>query len=321
MALAGQREVVVAIEADLARTAGHARGERGDRRPGAGLALLAAEAAAHAPRLDGDERVRYSEDAGDDVLRLGRILRRSVHRHLVAFAGKGERRLALEIEMLLPADRELALKPMRRLADRGGGVAAPEGIVVLHPLAADERVGDRDRRRLRLDVDPGEPRRPARLVARASDDGEQRLAVEHDLVGRRTSGSSANTGAISFLPGISAAVRTATTPGAARTALQVQALQFARGLVGHADRDMQRARGLADVVDIVRRALDVQNGGIMRQRLMNDRGRKGDVGYIIRRHGAFRSASAHSRRRSPAAPFREGWRRPSCDRRRSRAGR
>ena len=113
VALAGQREVVVAIEADLARSARHARGERGDRRPGAGLAFLAAEAAAHAPRLHGDEGVRDSEDAGDDVLRLGRVLRRGVHRHLVPFAGKGERRLALEIEMLLPADRELAIQPMR----------------------------------------------------------------------------------------------------------------------------------------------------------------------------------------------------------------
>ena len=84
VALAGQREIVVAIEADLARLARHPRGERGDRRPGAGLALLAAEAAAHAAGLDGDERVGDAENARDDVLRLGRVLRRGVHRHLVA---------------------------------------------------------------------------------------------------------------------------------------------------------------------------------------------------------------------------------------------
>ena len=104
VALAGQCEIVVAIEADLARSPRQARGERRDRRPGAGLAFLAAEAAAHPAGFHGDEGVRYAEDAGDDVLRLRRILRRSVHRHLVAFAGKGERRLAFEIEMLLPAD-------------------------------------------------------------------------------------------------------------------------------------------------------------------------------------------------------------------------
>ena len=104
MALAGQREVVVAIEADLARLSRKPRGERGDRRPGAGLTFLAAEAAAHAARLHGDEGVGDSKDAGDNVLGLRRVLRRSVHRHLVRFAGKGERRLAFEIEMLLTAD-------------------------------------------------------------------------------------------------------------------------------------------------------------------------------------------------------------------------
>ena len=97
------------------------------------------------------------------------------------------------------------------------------------------------------------------------------------------SGSSANTGAMSFLPGMSGAVRTATTPGAARTALQIKALQPAAGLVGHADRDMQRSRGLADVVDIGRRALNMQAGGIVRQRLVDDRGREVEFGS---RHSA-----------------------------------
>ena len=88
--------------------------------------------------------------------------------------------------MLLPADREFALEPMRRLADRGGRVAAPEGIIILHPRAGDERVCNRDGRRLGLDIDPGEPRRPAGLVAGAGDDGEQRLTVEHHfLVGKK----------------------------------------------------------------------------------------------------------------------------------------
>ena len=80
------------------------RGKRRDRRPSAGLAFLAAEAPAHSTRLDRHEGVRYSQDAGDDVLRLGRILRRSMHGHVVRFARKGEGRLALEIKMLLPAD-------------------------------------------------------------------------------------------------------------------------------------------------------------------------------------------------------------------------
>jgi hypothetical protein len=43
-----------------------------------------------------------------------------------------------------------------------------------------------------------------------------------------------------------------------------------RRLYCHADRDMQRARGLADVVHISGRALDMQAHGIVRQRLVND---------------------------------------------------
>ena len=104
VALAGQHEIVVAVEPDLAGRAGDLGAERGDRRPGAGLALLAAEAAAHPPRLDADERVGNAEDPRDDMLHLGRVLRRGVHEHLGALAGDRERGLALEIEMLLPAD-------------------------------------------------------------------------------------------------------------------------------------------------------------------------------------------------------------------------
>ncbi len=296
VALAGQHEIVVAIEPDLARMACHPRGERSDRGPGAGLALLAAEAAAHPARFDRDEGVRDPENARDDVLRLRRVLRRSVHRHLVAFAGKGERRLAFEIEMLLSADCELTLKPARGFVDRGGRVATPEGVIVLHARAGHERVGNGDRRPLRLDVDLGETRRPAGLVACAGDDGEQRLAVEHHvlvseqrLVGehRRDVVLAGNIG------------RRQNGDDARRRArrLEVQALQSAAGLVGHADRDMQRARGLADIVDIVRRALNVQTRGIVRQRLMDDGGRESETGVVIRRHGAFQSGSARLRRR------------------------
>src|SRR5208337_809335 len=117
VALAGHHEIVVAIQPNLARPARHARGERGHGRPRARLALLAAEPAAHASGLDGDEGVGNAEDARHDMLRLGRILARGVYRHLVAFSGNGERGLALEIEMLLAADREPALELVGRLVD------------------------------------------------------------------------------------------------------------------------------------------------------------------------------------------------------------
>ncbi len=181
MALAGQHEIVVAVQPDLARPAGHARRQRGQGRPGARLAFLAAETAAHASGFDGDEGVRNAKNARHDVLRFRRILARGVHGHLVAFARNGEGSLALEIEVLLAADRKPALELVRRRIDGGSGPAAGEGIVLLHALAGLQRVGDRQRRGLLLDLDPGEASRPPRLVARAGDHGEQRLPVKRDF--------------------------------------------------------------------------------------------------------------------------------------------
>jgi hypothetical protein len=319
VALAGQHEIVVAIESDLAGMARHPRGERSDRGPSAGLALLATEAAPHPARFDRNEGVQDAEDARDDVLRLRRVLRRSVHCHLVALAGKGERRLAFEIEMLLSADCELALEPARGFVDRAGRVSAPEGVIVLHARAGDERVGDGDRWPLRLDVDLGETRRPASLVACAGHDGEQRLTVEHHVLvsEQRLVGEHRRDVVLAGNIGCRQNGDDARRPA---RSLEVQALQSAAGLVGHADRDMQCARGLANIVDIVRRALDVKTRGIVRQWLMNDGGRERET-VVIRRHGAVQSGSARLRRRFPRAPFPEGWRRPSCDRPRSPAGR
>ena len=165
--------------------------------------------------------------------------------------------------MLLSADCQLTLEPARGLFDRGGRVAAPEGVIVLHARAGHERVGDGDRRPLRLDVDLGETRGAASLVACAGDDGEQRLAVEHHvLVGeQRLVGEHRRDVVLAGNVG-----RGQNGDDARRRAhrLEVEALQSAAGLVGHADRDMQRARGLADVVDIVGRALNVQARRIVR---------------------------------------------------------
>ena len=58
VALAGEAHVVVAVEADLARLAGHARAERRDRGPLRSLRFLAAERAAHAAHLDRDRARR-----------------------------------------------------------------------------------------------------------------------------------------------------------------------------------------------------------------------------------------------------------------------
>ena len=85
--------------------------------------------------------------------------------------------------MLLAADVEHALEPMRRARKRGGGVAAAEFIVGQHALAGLQRVLDRDRRasprrcRSWRAARRGAPRRGS-----SRDDRENRLIVEQDLL-------------------------------------------------------------------------------------------------------------------------------------------
>src|SRR5690242_15263097 len=74
--LAGQDEIVVAVEAELAWPAGHAGGQSRGHGPLGRLAFLAAEAAAHAPRLAGNVGIRQVENPGHHVLDLGRVLGR-----------------------------------------------------------------------------------------------------------------------------------------------------------------------------------------------------------------------------------------------------
>ena len=68
--LAGENEIVVAVETQLARASRDARRKRCGHGPLRRLALLAAEAAAHAPRLAGHIGIGNVEHAGDHVLHL-----------------------------------------------------------------------------------------------------------------------------------------------------------------------------------------------------------------------------------------------------------
>ncbi len=240
VALAGQFEIVVAVEPDLARRAGHVGAERGDGRPGAGLALLAAEAAAHAARLHRHEGVGKPKDARDDVLHLGRVLRRSPDRHLAPLAGRSHRDLSFEIEMLLPADVELAFEPMRREAKRRLHVAAAEIVIRQHARAAGEGVVNSKRRLGLGDVDLRELRRAPRRVARLGDDGEQGLAAIENLVGgeerlvlerRRDVVGAGNVGGRQH----------GDDAGRGADGFEIEGAQFSRRLVRHADGDMQQS--------------------------------------------------------------------------------
>ena len=134
VALAGDHHVVVAVGADLGRAPGLLGDERGDAGEQVALGLLAAEAAAHAPALDRDGVVGHAQHDRHHVLDLARVLGRGVDRDLVVLARDRQRDLALEVEMVLAADRDLALdagaapqrspRPHRRALSVSGSVTS-----------------------------------------------------------------------------------------------------------------------------------------------------------------------------------------------------
>ena len=104
------------------------------------------------------------------------------------------------------------------------------------------------------------------------------------MVSCTKTGSSALPGEMSFFPGMSAAVTTATTPGALRTSLEIETAQRAARNRRAADGDMQRADRLGDIVDIFGAALHMLGAAVMRQRLVNMAQRRLEH-VAIRRHG------------------------------------
>ena len=71
---------------------------------------------------------------------------------------------------------------MRSRRERCRTVALPERVVRHEAVFRRQRLIDRNQRGLGLDLDLGQPRRPACGVARFSDDREQHLATELDDV-------------------------------------------------------------------------------------------------------------------------------------------
>ena len=185
---------------------------------------------------------------------------------------------------------------MRRRADRSVRIAAAQRRSRPERALRLQRVGDGDGRRLLLDVDLRQPGCAPRLVAVRATTANTAWPWNIDLARRRSSGSSAKTGRDVVLAGNVGRGQHRDNAGRRAHRAEIEARHHAAGPVRHADGDMQRPLGLADVVDIGRRALHVQPSGIVRQRLVNDRSRSGEFRHIIRRHGALRSGSARSRR-------------------------
>ena len=183
--LSGDDHVVVAREPELHRQAGGPRQHRGDGGDDGGLALLAAERAAHPPDLDGDGIGRDAERVRDAVLDLGRVLGRGIDRHVGIFLRHGERDLAFEVEMVLTAAPRLARDPVRRGGDGGRRVAPLHDLRRGDVALALHRLLDGEHRLEQFVVDRDQRRRPPRGVAVRSGDGCHRVTrIFGDAVGQ-----------------------------------------------------------------------------------------------------------------------------------------
>ena len=117
---------------------------------------------------------------GNHMLHLARMLGGRDHPDLVVLPRQGERDVALQVEVVLPADPQRALQAARRGVERGLDVASRERQGFGHGL---DRILRLDDCPPRLIGDPGAPRGPPGLGPRFRDDREHGLAIEgHDAV-------------------------------------------------------------------------------------------------------------------------------------------
>ena len=268
--------------------------KRGERRPLRRLALLAAESAAHAPHLDGDRGIGQPEQWAHDVLHLARMLGRGMDQHIIVLAGNGERHLAFEIEMLLPADAERAGEAARACRERRGGIAACEGVIGQDVASAVERIVDGDQRLLRRDLDlaerarRGARRRASRRPPRTPPGRRTRPCR------RRTSDRRPSTGLTSFLPGNVGGGEHGDDAGRAAHRVEIDAARCAARRRRPPGRECSVPSRLAQVVDVERRCR--RRGGLRnRARSAGRRRAARDRGPVItkRLHGHPRASRPH----------------------------
>ena len=180
MSLARERHVELARQAHANRPSCLEGTQGGDARPRVGLDLLAAEGAAHSKTLDRDGVTRQPEDARDDVLRLGRMLGGGVHGHAAGLVNPGDAGLRFQVEVLLAADRDLALDAQRARLD-DGDVAARQVEKVREIAVGVDGLLDREDRGKRLVRRRHPGGAPLCGVERVGQDPRNRLPVKHDL--------------------------------------------------------------------------------------------------------------------------------------------
>ena len=181
-----RRPHVVVLTVDDARGATGAidhqrRHQRRDRR----LRLLAAEAASHPPHQADHLVLAAAQHLGHHGLDLARVLRRGVNEELARFAGPGQGRLTLQVELFLAAALEHAFEHQVGGAECGGEIAARDPALDAEIETTTVGLLDREHRRLFVDDETDRGTRRARGGARlGGDDGDRLTDVAHPVRGQ-----------------------------------------------------------------------------------------------------------------------------------------
>ncbi len=270
--LAGDQEIVVAVIAHLAGPPGDLCCDRTGHGQVVALALLAAEPAAHAPRLHPHRMHRHAERVGHLVLDLGRVLGRGMDMRAAIFGRQGERCLPFEVEMLLPADRDAAVDAVGCCGHGLHGVADPvDARAVLEPVVAGQRVLDAQHRRTFVDLCPGPAGRPARGQMRCGSHEKQRLAQVMNLA-RAEQRFVMVRGRTVRRPREIRCGQHRDHPRRLPNRAQIERGQRSGRRMGKPEGQMQRVRRRGNVVDIPGRTRDMQPCRVMGQGLRHRHG-------------------------------------------------
>ena len=269
VALAGDDHVVVAVGPELRRPAGRLGDQGRDHGEEAALALLAAEGPTHAPDLDRDRARGHAQHLGHHVLDLAGMLGRGEDRDLVVLARQGHGDLALQVEVILAADRHAPGDAPRRPLERRRRITARQGQRIRDQRALGLSGLEGDHGVQRRGLHDGETGGPARLIPRLGRDREEGLAGEEQPVGREDR--------------LVVAVGRADVVDARDVGrgedrdhalgrphrLEIEAGDAGMGLAAGPQTNVQQACGLAQVVDVGGRAGDVLVGAVVAPRLMH----------------------------------------------------
>ena len=188
---------------------------------------------------------------GDAVLHLGRVLGRGEDVEVAAFARRCDRDLAFEIEVILTAATEFAAEAMR--ADFSAASMSPRSIFwtgatqcSLATASSIVRTGGRTSYSTFTSFAAARARSSVVAATAAT------IWPSCSTVSEASSGSSVRIGAMSFLPGMSAAVTAAITPSRGNRCRKVDALDARMRMRREHERCVERARHGGDIVEIDR---------------------------------------------------------------------